>query len=87
MNEVFLVDVDSLAMKINHGKKMPGFLMAFVKRLIHQEDFNRYFRQGKLGTEFLEGFLEYINAKVEIIGAENIPDEGRFTFASNHPTI
>lgn len=85
MNEVFLVDVDSIALKLNHGKKVPGFVLALIKRLIHQEDFNRYFRQGKLGTEFLEGFLEYINATVEIIGEENIPAEGRFTFASNHP--
>lgn len=85
MNEVFLVDVDSLALKLSHGKKLPGFVLSFIKRLIHQEDFNRYFRQGKLGTEFLNGFLEYINAKVEIIGEENIPAEGRFTFASNHP--
>ena len=85
MNEVFLVDVDSLVMKLTHGKKVPGFVLSFIKRLIHQEDFNNYFRQGKLGTEFLEGFLDYINVKVDIIGEENIPADGRFTFASNHP--
>jgi putative hemolysin len=85
MNEVFLVDVDSLVLKLTHGKKVPGFVLAFIKRLIHQDEFNAYFSQGKLGTEFLEGFLEYINATVEIIGEENIPADGRFTFASNHP--
>ena len=85
MNEVFLVDVDSLVLKLTHGKKVPGFVLSFIKRLIHQDEFNRYFSQGKLGTEFLEGFLEYINATVEVIGEENIPSEGRFTFASNHP--
>ena len=84
-NEVFLVDVDQIARKISGGKKVPGWLLSIVKRLIHQEDFNRYFRQGKLGTEFLNGFLDYIDAKVDIIGEENIPDEGRFTFTSNHP--
>ena len=84
-NEVFLVDVDQIARKISKGKKVPGFLLSIIKRVIHQEDFNRYFRQGKLGTEFLDGFLEYMDVKVDIAGAENIPDEGRFTFASNHP--
>lgn len=84
-NEVFLVDVDQIATKLMKGKKPPRLLLGIVKRLIHQEDFNRYFRQGKLGTEFLEGFLDYINVSVEIVGEENIPPEGRFTFASNHP--
>ena len=85
MNEVFLVDMDSLVKKISKGKKVPGFVVSFLKRLIHQDEFNRYFSQGKLGTEFLEGFLEYINATVEIIGEENLSDDGRYTFASNHP--
>lgn len=85
MNEVFLVDTDSLVLKVSKGKKVPGFVVSFLKRLIHQDEFNRYFSQGKLGTEFLEGFLEYINATVEITGEENIPEGGRFTFASNHP--
>lgn len=84
-NEVFLVDVDHIAAKLSKGKKIPGWVLAIVKKVIHQEDFNRYFSQGKLGTEFLEGFLDYINVKVDIIGEENIPAEGRFTFASNHP--
>ena len=84
-NEVFLVDVDQIVAKLTHGKKVPGFVLSFLKRLIHQEDFNRYFRQGKLGTEFLEGFLEYIDVTVDIEGEENIPADGRFTFASNHP--
>ena len=59
--------------------------MSLLKRLLHQEDFNRYFREGKLGTEFLQGFLEYINVTVDVEGEENIPSEGRFTFVSNHP--
>lgn len=84
-NQVFLVDIDHVSRKLNHGRPLPGFVVSLLKRLLHQEDFNRYFREGKLGTEFLQGFLEYINVTVDVEGEENIPSEGRFTFVSNHP--
>lgn len=84
-NEAFLVDVDLIARKVSGGRKVPRFVLGIIKRVIHQEDFNRYFREGTLGTEFLEGFLKYIDVTVNVTGIENVPEDGLFTFVSNHP--
>ena len=84
-NKVVLIDIDEVVRKRTGGKKVPGLLIRWLKRFVHQEDFNGFFKEGKLGTEFLEGFLKYMNVDITVVGAENIPAQGRFTFASNHP--
>lgn len=84
-NQSILIDVDAVVKKVNHGKLLPRPVMAFLRKFIHQEDFNRNFRKGKVGADFIESFFEDIDVKVDIIGEENIPADGLFTFASNHP--
>ncbi len=84
-NSVVLIDTEAIATKANGGKKLPGFIIRFIKKFIHEEDFNHNFRDGKLGAEFLDHFFEETNITIEVIGEENIPAEGLFTFASNHP--
>ena len=84
-NEPVLIDIDEVVRKRTGGKKVPRFVISWLKRFVHQEDFNGFFKEGKLGTEFLEGFLKYIHVELTVIGADNIPADGRFTFASNHP--
>jgi len=84
-NSVVLIDSEAIATKANGGKKLPGFIMRFIKKFIHEDDFNNNFRDGKLGAEFLDHFFEQNNITIDVIGEENIPAEGLFTFASNHP--
>ena len=84
-NEVVLIDVEKVAMKATGGKKLPKFVINFLKKFVHEEDFNTYFREGTLGYEFIEGFLNYIDVKVDVFGEENIPEGKLLTFASNHP--
>ena len=84
-NTVALIDTEQIVRKVNKGKLLPGPVMRFIKKLLHEEDFNRNFRDGYLGLEFVEHFFDYIDIKVEVVGEENIPAEGLFTFASNHP--
>ena len=84
-NQSILIDADAVVRKVNHGRLLPRPLMAFVRKLVHQEDFNRNFSKGKVGADFVDCFFEDINVTLEIVGEENIPAEGLFTFASNHP--
>ena len=35
--------------------------------------------------DFANSLLHELNVTVNLVGAENIPEKGRFTFASNHP--
>ena len=84
-NQSILIDTDAVVRKVNHGKLLPRPVMSFLRKFIHEEDFNRNFRKGKVGADFVDCFFEDIDVKLTIIGEENIPAEGLFTFASNHP--
>ena len=85
LNQSILIDTEAVVRKVNHGKLLPRPVMSFIRKLVHEEDFNRNFSKGKVGPDFIDCFFEDINVTLEIIGGENIPKEGLFTFASNHP--
>ena len=66
---------------------LPQFIINYIKKVIHQTDLNRDLRliDGYSGAEKFQKFFDLHNIKIEIKGEENIPKEGRFIFASNHP--
>lgn len=86
----FLIDVDKI-LASKAGKKakyVPGFLVSYLKKIVHQEEINEYLLsvKEKRGVPFLEATLEYLDTKIEVEGLENLPDDGRLcTFVSNHP--
>ena len=72
------------------AKYVPGFLIAWLKRVIHQDQVNAFLWESrdKRGTEWLEECVRYLDMTLEIRGKENLPapDDGRlYTFVSNHP--
>lgn len=74
----------------NKAKYVPGFIVSWLKRIIHQDELNEFFWQSRdlVGTPWLEATLERLDTHVELIGEENLPDknDGRlYTFVSNHP--
>ena len=84
-NRPITIDVDSIVAQRLPGKKISRWVLSLIKKFIHQDFLNEYFRQGKVGMDFAPGVLEYMGVTVNVVGEENIPSEGRFTFASNHP--
>lgn len=66
---------------------LPRFVIRYIERVIHQEELNRelYEMRDYKGVDKFQKFMEFRNVSIEIIGAENIPKEGKFIFASNHP--
>ncbi len=84
-NESIHIDIDKVVATRAKGKKFPKFLINWIKKLIHQDELNEYFDQGTLGVEFAEGAIKHLGVTFELEGIENIPAEGRFTFACNHP--
>lgn len=86
----FLIDVDKI-LASKAGKKakyVPGFVVSYLKKIVHQEEINEYLLsvKDKRGVPFLEATLEYLDTKIEVEGLENLPDDGRLcTFVSNHP--
>lgn len=71
----------------NKRKFIPGFLISWLEKFIHQDELNDVLRvtHPTTGSEFACGVYKYFDLKLEVAGMENIPDTGRFIFASNHP--
>ena len=85
VNETVTLDLDQIVKSRFGAKKIPQFILNWLKRFIHQDFLNGLLGQGYLGVEFLEKAIEYYDVHVTVEGLENIPAEGRFTFAGNHP--
>lgn len=66
---------------------IPGFIYRYLRRVAHQDWINEMIRDyGHLkGYEFSAAMLKFFDLKIEIKGEENLPDEGRYIFAANHP--
>lgn len=87
-NTVTLIDLDRIVRERagKHAKLVPGFLIKWLKRIVHQDFINAYLKQGYVGVDFCENCLRYLDVKVEVEGLENITDRSSaYTFVSNHP--
>ncbi|MEG1562588.1 MAG: 1-acyl-sn-glycerol-3-phosphate acyltransferase [Bacteroides sp.] len=88
-DSLFLIDIDSIlrAKAPKQFKYIPKFVISYLKKIIHQEELNAFLRESKdqLGVDFLKASLNFIDAKIEVKGAENLPEGGLYTFVSNHP--
>ena len=70
------------------AKWVPGFLLSWLKRIIHQDQVNGFLWRARdlKGTEWLEECVQYLQMTLVVEGRENLPDDGRlYTFVSNHP--
>lgn len=72
------------------AKFVPGFLVRWLKRIVHQDEINAFLWESrdKTGVEWLEACVSYLDIKLEIEGKENLPaadDKRLYTFVSNHP--
>lgn len=89
MTETQLIDVkEVLHQKApNFAKKIPGFVVNYLSRLIHQDEVNDIFsRISHLdGVAFMQALIKEFDLTLEISGEEHLPENGRFIFAANHP--
>ena len=72
------------------AKYVPPFLVSWLKRIAHQDEVNDFLweNRDKVGTEWLEACVRYLDMTLVVKGRENLPDpnDGRlYTFVSNHP--
>jgi putative hemolysin len=86
------IDVDNI-LKSKMGSKakyVPSLLTGWLKHIIHQDEVNRYLweSRNKVGVDWLEECVRYLDMTLEVAGKENLPDknDGKlYTFVSNHP--
>jgi len=90
LHNAFRIDID----KVLKGKtpkyynKIPGFLIRYLKRTVHQEDINGILERNRdaEGVEFMHALVKNeFGLTLQLEGEENIPRTGRYLFASNHP--
>jgi 1-acyl-sn-glycerol-3-phosphate acyltransferase len=87
--EIQLIDVEKVLRDKNPSlaKMIPGFLIRYLKRIIHQDELNEFLKEsGHLkDEELIMAGLKFMNISYTVTGRENIPVEGRYIFVSNHP--
>jgi putative hemolysin len=68
-------------------RKIPGFIYKWLTRILHLKEINLIMKDyGHLtGVDFLREFFSKNDIRFNLVGAENIPREGKFIFAGNHP--
>lgn len=83
------IDVKSIIYSKNPalGRAIPGFVINYLKRIIHQEELNEFLvKYGHLrDSELIAAGLKHFEIKYTVTGTENIPESGRYIFVSNHP--
>ena len=88
-DSLFLIDIDKVLREKapKYYKYIPGFVVSYLKRIVHQEELNVFLRDSKdkVGVDFLKACLEFLDANIVVKGEENLPKEGLYTFVSNHP--
>jgi putative hemolysin len=85
------IDVEKVFRDKNPGlaRLIPGFVMRWLKRTIHQEDINRglqiAYERGVKDLEFAQFSLDYLQATTSSEGRQHVPPTGGVIVASNHP--
>lgn len=69
------------------SRKIPGCIVDYLIRTVHQDELNdileRY--KDKEGVAFMRELVSYFDLTLDLAGEENIPADGHYIFASNHP--
>lgn len=71
----------------NFFKFLPGFVIKYLQKILHEDDVNEFIHEHKNDTpiEFCLSVMTKFNIDVQVEGLENIPKDGGAVLASNHP--
>jgi len=86
--QVIKIDVAAVVKERAPGKKVPAFLVNYLRRIVHEEEFNGFFSKnpGIKNLEFIEAALKFLRISTSVEGMENLPPKGgKYIFAGNHP--
>jgi len=83
------IDIERVIADKNPGllKLLPHFLVRYLKSVIHQKELNLaiYTNRNIFGVDFLQAVFDQFGARISTAGIQNIPENGRYLIASNHP--
>lgn len=83
------LDVDAVlkSKAKKHYNKIPKVAINYLKHKVHQDELNYIIEtyHDQYGTDFMKACVKHFNLTLNLKGEENIPEEGKFIFVSNHP--
>lgn len=83
------IDVDAvLAAKAPRiARWVPGFVIRWLKRTIHQDEINYILDEYSAlpPQQFIQACFKFWGVTYSVEGLENLDPKGRYLFASNHP--
>ncbi len=67
--------------------KLPYFVVRLISKIVREKEINEILNKysDNIGGDFLQNILEEFNITLEIEGLENLPNNEKCFFASNHP--
>ncbi|PJA08025.1 MAG: glycerol acyltransferase [Flavobacteriales bacterium CG_4_10_14_0_2_um_filter_32_8] len=84
-----LIDIEKVIKSKNPKllRWLPQFLINYLKRTLHQDEVNQvlYENRDLYGYDFCQELIHRFQIEIKVKGLENIPKEGGYIFASNHP--
>ncbi len=87
--DILKIDVDSIikAKNLKLYKILPGFIINYLKKIIHQEEINKFLADNKdfYNVDFADQAIKYFKTNIKIKNEENIPKMGNYILVSNHP--
>lgn len=82
------IDIDAVleAKAPSLKKKLPGFVISYLKRIVHEDELNDFLSRhwNEDGITFISNFLVELGISYEVDGADKLPESGRNTFVCNH---
>lgn len=89
MKQRKFIDVEKIISDKNPKalKWMPGFVLRYLKRIIHEQDINTFLakNEDKKNTEFCHEVVDYLKISIEVENIERIPKDGKICLVMNHP--
>ncbi|MFO7879655.1 MAG: 1-acyl-sn-glycerol-3-phosphate acyltransferase [Bacteroidota bacterium] len=85
--ELLQVDLDRVLRNKAGKRQVPKFVVSLLKWIVREDFINEFLQRhhGKEGLDWSHAFLKEFNIKTKTYGEGNIPENGRFVFAANHP--
>lgn len=87
--EIQQIDIEKVIASKNEklAKRLPKFILNYIKKILHQDDINTFLRQEghKTGAAFIDALFSYYKYSYETVGLEEIDTNKKYIFASNHP--
>lgn len=83
------IDTENIIKNSNYKllRRLPNFIIRTIIKIIKQEEMNQILTKhsDSVGADFLERMIKEFNLTLIIEGKENLPENGKCFFVSNHP--